>query len=77
MAALVYFKKINEDLNAIVYSFGEDPSEMTRHLTMDKSARRSQSDDGNIDYLFLKASRKINAMYEQASEWPDRGMSAS
>ncbi|MEU7180850.1 MULTISPECIES: hypothetical protein [Streptomyces] len=77
MAALVYFKKITEDPNAIVYSFGEDPSEMTRHLTMNKNARKSQPDDGNVDYLFLKASRKINSMYEQASEWPERGMSVS
>lgn len=77
MAALVYFKKINEDPNAIVYSFGEDPSEMTRHLTMDRNTRRSQPDDGSIDYSFLKASRKINAMFDQAKEWPERGMSVS
>ncbi|MEU5240000.1 MULTISPECIES: hypothetical protein [Streptomyces] len=77
MAALVYFKKITEDPNAIVYSFGEDPSEMTRHLTMDRNTRRSQPDDGSIDYSFLKASRKINAMYDQANEWPERGMSVS
>ncbi|MGI5259240.1 hypothetical protein [Streptomyces angustmyceticus] len=77
MAALVCFKKIAEDPHVIVYSFGEAPSEMTRHLTMDTSARRSQPDDGDVDHLFLKASRKINSMYDQASEWPERGMSVS
>ncbi|UZJ31294.1 hypothetical protein [Streptomyces endophytica] len=77
MAALVYFKKSVEDADVVVYSFGEDASEMTRQLIVDKGNRRTRSGDGNIDYAFLKASRKINAVYEQTCEWPDRGMSAS
>ncbi|MEU4205466.1 hypothetical protein [Streptomyces sp. NPDC026294] len=77
MAALVYFKKISEDPNTITYSFGEDPPEMTRRLSLDRTTRRAQPDDGNIDYLFLKASRKINATYDERGEWPERGMSAS
>lgn len=77
MAALVYFKKLSEDGNVIVYSFGDDLLDMARNLTMDRGTRRSQPDDGDVDYTFLKASRKINAMYETANEWPERGMSAS
>ncbi|WP_030806576.1 hypothetical protein [Streptomyces sp. NRRL S-337] len=77
MAGLVYFKKTVEDADAVVYSFGEDASEMTRQLIVDKGNRRTRSGDGGIDYSFLKASRKINSMYEQAGEWPDCGMSAS
>ncbi|MCF3177931.1 hypothetical protein IPZ61_32035 [Streptomyces sioyaensis] len=77
MAALVHFKKLSEDGNAIVYSFGDDPSDMARNLTMDRRTRRSQPDDENVDHTFLKASRKINAMYDTAHEWPTRGMSAS
>ncbi|MER6309970.1 hypothetical protein ACWCXK_29800 [Streptomyces sp. NPDC001739] len=77
MAALVYFRKIAEDADVVVYSFGEDASEMTRQLIVDKRNRRSRSDDGSVDHSFLKASRKINSMYDRASEWPDCGMSAS
>lgn len=77
MAALVYFKKLSEGPHTVVYTFGEDPSEMTRSLSMDRDTRRSQPDDGNVDYPFLKASRKINAIYDERSEWPERGMSAS
>lgn len=77
MAALIYFKKLSEDGNAIVYSFGDDPLNMVRNLTMDRGTGKSQPDDGDVDYTFLKASRKINAMYDTANEWPERGMSAS
>ncbi|WP_158745240.1 hypothetical protein [Streptomyces sp. NRRL S-1448] len=77
MAALVYFRKIAEDADAVVYLFGEDASEMTRQLVMDKGNHRSRSGDGNVDYAFLKASRKISSMRDRASEWPERGMSAS
>ncbi|MFI0260847.1 hypothetical protein ACH4OW_17625 [Streptomyces sp. NPDC017056] len=77
MAALVYFKKLSEDAHAIVCAFGEDIPEMTRRLSVDRTTRRPQPDDENIDYLFLKASRKINAVYDERGEWPERGMSAS
>ncbi|WP_310724768.1 hypothetical protein [Streptomyces sp. N2A] len=77
MAALVFFRKIAEEAGTVVYAFGEDSSEMTRQLIMDKGNRRSRSGDGNVDHSFLKASRKINSMYDRASEWPERGMSAS
>ncbi|MFG3117615.1 hypothetical protein ACGF4C_24885 [Streptomyces sp. NPDC048197] len=77
MAALVYFRKIAEDVDAVVYLFGEDASGMTRKLIMDKGNRRAWSGDGNVDYAFLKASRRISSMRDRASEWPERGMSAS
>ncbi|QTZ91704.1 hypothetical protein [Streptomyces auratus] len=77
MAALIYFKKLSEDDDAIIYSFGDDPSDMSRKLTMNRATRRPQPDDGNVDYSFLKASRKINAVHDEADEWPERGMSAS
>ncbi|BDM67098.1 hypothetical protein HEK616_05850 [Streptomyces nigrescens] len=77
MAGLVYFKKAVEDADTVVYSFGEDASEMTRQLIVDKRNRRSRPGDGRADYAFLKASRKINSMYDQVSEWPECGMSAS
>ncbi len=34
-------------------------------------------DDGELDCTFLKASRKINAVYGERAQWPERGMSAS
>ncbi|RXS70311.1 hypothetical protein EST92_24770 [Streptomyces sp. TM32] len=77
MAALIYFKKLSEHDDAIIYAFGDDPSAMSRRLTMNRATRRPQPDDGNMDYSSLKASRKINAMYAEADEWPERGMSAS
>ncbi|WP_455354518.1 hypothetical protein [Streptomyces sp. SYSU K217416] len=77
MAALVYFRKVSEGENFIEYVFGDDPAEMSRRLTMDTTSRRSQPVDGDADYLFLKASRKINAMFGETTRWPDRGMSAS
>ncbi|POX50455.1 hypothetical protein [Streptomyces sp. Ru72] len=77
MASLVYFKKLSERPGSIRYSFGEDPAEMDRTLTMDTGSRTSTSDDGNADYTFLKASRKINSLFEERSQWPERGMSVS
>ncbi|MEV7471024.1 hypothetical protein AB0O20_31630 [Streptomyces kronopolitis] len=77
MAALVYFHKLSEESSAVVYSFGDSPSEMTRILTMDSRTRRSQPDDGNVNHSFLNASRKINALYDAEHQWPARGMSAS
>ncbi|MFF2508340.1 hypothetical protein ACFVTY_34000 [Streptomyces sp. NPDC058067] len=77
MASLVYFKKLSEQRDAIRYSFGEAPAEMSRTLTMAIAARTSKPDDGDLDYTFLKASRKINSLFEERNEWPERGMSAS
>ncbi|WP_433856114.1 hypothetical protein [Streptomyces kronopolitis] len=76
MAALVYFNKLSEESTAVVYSFGDSPSEMTRTLTMDRGTRRSRPDDGNVDHSFRNASRKINALYDAEHQWPARGMSA-
>ncbi|NUQ95952.1 MAG: hypothetical protein HOY79_05095 [Streptomyces sp.] len=77
MASLVYFKKLFEQPDSIRYSFGEDPVDMGRTLTMDTASRTSTSDDGNADYAFLKASRKINSLFEGTGLWPERGMSIS
>ncbi|KPI01172.1 hypothetical protein OK074_5582 [Actinobacteria bacterium OK074] len=78
MASLVHFKKVSEDSMSIRYAFGEDPDAMTRHLTMNAATRTSRPDDGgSTDYLFLKASRKINALRDERGHWPERGMSAS
>ncbi|MFD7669154.1 hypothetical protein [Streptomyces sp. NPDC059788] len=77
MASLVYFKKLSEDSDSVVYSFGGDPSQMVRQLTMDRNTHRPQPDEEGVDYLFLKASYKIAAMYNERNEWPERGMSAS
>ncbi|MGW1744924.1 hypothetical protein ACWCRD_04745 [Streptomyces sp. NPDC002092] len=77
MASLVYFKKLSEQPDSIRYSFGEDPAEMDRTLTVDTASRTSTSDDGNTDYTFLKASRKINSVFEERRQWPERGMSVS
>ncbi len=77
MAAIVYFRKISEDPEVVSYSFGGDPAEMTRRLAVVKQDRKSDPDDGNIDYTFLKASRRINSMFEESNQWPERGMSVS
>ncbi|MFJ4474336.1 hypothetical protein [Streptomyces xanthochromogenes] len=77
MASLVYFKKVSEQPGSICYSFGEDPEEMTRQLTMDTSTLTSTPDDGQIDYAYLKASRKINSVFSERNQWPERGMSVS
>ncbi|MEU1402738.1 hypothetical protein ABZ471_10275 [Streptomyces sp. NPDC005728] len=77
MASLVHFKKESEGGAVVRYSFGEDPADMTRILTMNTHTRTAQPDDGDIDYTFLKASRKINSVYDERSQWPERGMSAS
>ncbi|MFD1830316.1 hypothetical protein ACFSJS_11645 [Streptomyces desertarenae] len=77
MASLVYFTKLSEKDSSVRYAFGEDPTEMVRSLTIDKGTRRSSPDDENTDYLFLKASRKINWVYGESGSWPERGMGAS
>ncbi|MGW2564386.1 hypothetical protein ACWCXB_35340 [Streptomyces sp. NPDC001514] len=77
MAALVYFRKVSEDAELVRYEFGDDPDSFSRHLTMDKQSHTSSADDGQMDYSFLKASRKINAIREERGQWPGRGMSAS
>ncbi|MFI7004128.1 hypothetical protein [Nocardia sp. NPDC050175] len=77
MAAIVYFAKQSEDPQVIVYKFGDDPAGLARTLTMDKASRTSQPGDGEADYTFLKASRKINAVYSESNTWPERGMSVS
>ncbi|MEV6948196.1 hypothetical protein AB0N07_40980 [Streptomyces sp. NPDC051172] len=77
MASLVYFKKLSQQPDSIRYTFGEDPAEMDRTLTVDTASRTSSSDDGNADYTFLKASRKINSVFEERGQWPERGMSVS
>ncbi|MER7000452.1 hypothetical protein [Streptomyces sp. NPDC000410] len=59
------------------YIFGFDAEDGSRGLVMDIGSRRSRPADGRVDYAFLKASRKINAMYDETSTWPDRGMSVS
>ncbi|MFF4230987.1 hypothetical protein [Streptomyces sp. NPDC001820] len=77
MASLVYFRKVAESDSSVEYVFGFDANETQRRLVMDVESHRSQPVDGSIDYAFLKASRKINAMYDETSQWPDRGMSVS
>lgn len=77
MASLVCFKKESEDGAVVRYAFGEDPATMTRLLTMNTYTRTAQPDDGELDHTFLKASRKINAVYDERAQWPERGMSAS
>ncbi|WP_281199185.1 hypothetical protein [Nocardia arthritidis] len=44
---------------------------------MDKASRTAQPVDGDVDYTFLKASRKINSVYSESNAWPERGMSVS
>ncbi|MCL7377103.1 hypothetical protein [Streptomyces sp. 35G-GA-8] len=77
MASLVYFRKVAETDDSIEYIFGFDTDEPPGRLLMDTKSRRSRPIDGEINYAFLKASREINALYEEASEWPERGMSVS
>ncbi|MFJ3103051.1 hypothetical protein [Streptomyces sp. NPDC086835] len=77
MASLVYFRKVSESGDSVQYAFGFDPTETPRALIMDTKSRRSRPADGEVDYAFLKASRKINAMYDELAQWPDRGASAS
>ena len=77
MASLIYFKKVSEQSDSISYSFGEDPEEMSRQLTINTKTRTSTPDDDQIDYAYLKASRKINSVFEERNQWPERGMSAS
>lgn len=77
MASLVYFRKVAESSDSIEYAFGPDASEMPRRLSMDTKSRRSRPVDGKISHEFLKASRKITAMYDETAQWPDRGMSFS
>ncbi|WP_406503338.1 hypothetical protein [Streptomyces sp. NBC_00212] len=77
MASMVYFKKLSEQSDSICYSFGEDPEHMTRRLTMQTKTRTSMPDDDRIDYAYLTASRKINSVFEERKQWPERGMSVS
>ncbi|WP_194292023.1 hypothetical protein [Streptomyces jumonjinensis] len=44
---------------------------------MNTGTRRSLPVDGNINYAFLKASRKINSLYGETDVWPEHGVSAS
>ena len=77
MASLVYFEKIDEDEQEIRYRFGFDDRNPVRSLTMDKATRRSRPDDGRVDHEFLKASRKVNAVFDDTGRWPGRGLHAS
>ncbi|MEU1548960.1 hypothetical protein [Nocardia sp. NPDC005745] len=77
MAAIVYFAKESESPEIVVYEFGDDPGTLTRKLAMDKASRTAQPVDGDVDYTFLKASRKINSVYRESNAWPERGMSVS
>lgn len=77
MASLVYFRKISESAESVEYVFGFDMNDPPHRLLVDTRSRRSRPIGGEIDYAFLKASRKINALYEETSQWPDHGMSVS
>ncbi|MFE9636453.1 hypothetical protein [Streptomyces sp. NPDC006463] len=77
MAGLVYFRKVFEDSEVVRYDFGDDPDSFSRRLTMKKAPRTSVADDDLVDYAFLKASRKINALHAERGHWPERGMSVS
>ncbi|KJY24801.1 MULTISPECIES: hypothetical protein [unclassified Streptomyces] len=77
MAAIVYFRKVSETEDLVEYEFGDDPERFERRLTMDKASCTSTVQDGQVDYTFLKASRKLNALYTERGEWPERGMSVS
>ncbi|MER7046046.1 hypothetical protein ABT391_14340 [Streptomyces jumonjinensis] len=77
MASLVYFRKISESPESVEYLFGFDGSEETCRLMMNTGTRRSLPVDGNINYAFLKASRKINSLYGETDVWPEHGVSAS
>ncbi|MCX5384878.1 hypothetical protein [Streptomyces sp. NBC_00083] len=77
MAALVYFAKVAERPGSVRYAFGDAPGHMTRHLSVDTATRHSMPEDGRADYTYLKASRKINSLYAERKQWPERGMSVS
>lgn len=77
VASLVYFRKVSESADSVEYMYGFDTEDPPRRLLMDTRTRRPRPLDGDINYAFLKASRKINAMYDETSEWPERGMSVS
>ncbi|MBT1189666.1 hypothetical protein HET69_38215 [Streptomyces sp. CJ_13] len=77
MAAIVYFRKISETEEVVEYEFGDDPDNFERRLTMDKESCNSTVQGAQIDYTFLKASRKLNALHTERGVWPERGMSVS
>ncbi|MER6779653.1 MULTISPECIES: hypothetical protein [unclassified Streptomyces] len=77
MAAIVYFRKVSETEGAVEYAFGDDPDDFDRRLTMDKASCASTVQDAQVDHLFLKASRKLNALHAERGAWPERGMSVS
>ncbi|MGW7457618.1 hypothetical protein [Streptomyces sp. NPDC054797] len=77
MAAIAYFRKIAETEELVEYQFGDDPANLERRLTMDKASRTSTVQDAQVDYTFLKASRKLNALHMERGVWPERGMSVS
>lgn len=77
MASLVYFRKVAEADGSVEYVFGPDPTETSRLLIMDTAVRRARPADGTVDHAFLKASRKINALYDASARWPEHGVSAS
>ncbi|MFD7834373.1 hypothetical protein [Streptomyces sp. NPDC059761] len=77
MAAIVYFRKILETEELVEYEFGDDPDDFRRRMTMDKTSCTSTVQDAQIDYTFLKASRKLNALHTERGVWPERGMSVS
>ncbi|WP_432094183.1 hypothetical protein [Streptomyces sp. bgisy100] len=68
---------LEEGEEGIRYLFGFDADAMHRTLTFDKRTRRSLPDDGNINYEFLKASRKISSVQGERGSWPLRGASVS
>ncbi len=57
--------------------FGFDDRNLTRALTLDKDSRKSEPEDGQVDYEFLKATRKINGIFTDEGHWPERGSHAS
>ncbi|ROQ88994.1 hypothetical protein EDE04_7389 [Streptomyces sp. 2132.2] len=77
MAAIVYFRKISETDDLVEYEFGDDPEKFERRLTTDKASCTSTVGDEQVDYTFLKASRKLNALHTERGVWPERGMSVS
>ncbi|WP_347728011.1 hypothetical protein [Streptomyces sp. CAU 1734] len=68
---------MSESVETIEYLFGFDGDDAQRRLVLDTESRRARPVDGSIDYAFLKASRRINAMRHEMSAWPDTGKSAS
>ncbi|MGW2437547.1 hypothetical protein ACWCY1_12615 [Streptomyces goshikiensis] len=77
MAAIVHFRKISETDEVVEYEFGDDPDNFERRLTMDKASCTSTAQDAQIDYTFLKSSRKLSALHAERGMWPERGMSVS